>query len=340
LPATSRPAVEPRRSSPAELAGARRAPLPQRIEPQLATLVDRPPEGDHWLNEVKFDGYRMCCRIDNGKVRFISRTGNDWTLRLSNLVEPARSLPAKTAMLDGEVVVLDAKGISRFQLLQNAFRKGSGQFVFYAFDLMHLDGRDLTHVPLLERKAALAELIAALPKRSRIRYSEHVDGMGLELYKHVCEAQIEGMIAKRGDAPYTPGRSDTWLKVKCRLGQELVVGGFTEPAGSRHGFGSLLLGYYRAPGQLVFAGRVGTGFDARLLSELRTRLDKLEQADSPFEGFPRSSRAKGIHWVRPVMVVQVEFANWTDDGLVRQASFVGVRDDKRAKKIKREVPAG
>jgi bifunctional non-homologous end joining protein LigD len=333
------------RSSLAKLPGARRAALPKRFVAQLATAVSEAPEGNDWLHELKFDGYRMFCRLQRRAVRFISRTGQDWTARLEGLVSAASQLPAREALLDGEVVVLDSHGVSSFQALQNAFSGQSrGRFVYFAFDLLHLDGYDLTAVALEKRKEVLESLLRAAPASSKqFRFSEHIVGSGGEFFKQVCASRLEGMISKRRDAPYYPGRSRSWVKTKCREGQEFVIGGFTKPGGSRIGFGSLLLGYYRANdksdgGKFVYAGRVGTGFNQLLLAELLQRLKALEQSKSPFVNFASRRTLRGVHWVRPELVAQVEFSNWTHEGLLRQASFQGLREDKPAREVTREMP--
>jgi bifunctional non-homologous end joining protein LigD len=312
---------------------------------QLATAVSEAPEGNDWLHELKFDGYRMFCRLQRRAVRFISRTGQDWTARLEGLVSAASQLPAREALLDGEVVVLDSHGVSSFQALQNAFSGQSrGRFVYFAFDLLHLDGYDLTAVALEKRKEVLESLLRAAPASSKqFRFSEHIVGSGGEFFKQVCASRLEGMISKRRDAPYYPGRSRSWVKTKCREGQEFVIGGFTKPGGSRIGFGSLLLGYYRANdksdgGKFVYAGRVGTGFNQLLLAELLQRLKALEQSKSPFVNFASRRTLRGVHWVRPELVAQVEFSNWTHEGLLRQASFQGLREDKPAREVTREMP--
>jgi bifunctional non-homologous end joining protein LigD len=323
----------------AKLAGARRRPLPKRIEAQLATLVKEPPTGENWLHEQKFDGYRMLCRIEDGRVRFTSRNQQDWTGRLESLVPTIQKLPLRQAILDGEVAVLDSHGVSSFQALQNAFgERRTGQLLYFVFDLVHLDGYDLTAVTLEERKAVLKRLIDALQRGAHIRFSEHMEGTGPKLRKKMCDLGLEGMISKRRDAPYVAGRTLTWLKSKCRLEQEFVIAGFTPPEGARVGFGSLLLGYYRPDGKLAYAGRVGTGFNAKLLSDLLARLKKIEQKKPPFAEISHRSWLRAVHWVQPKLVAQVEFSNWTDEGLVRQAAFRGLREDKPPREVKRESP--
>jgi len=322
--------------NPGKLPGARKAPLPPMVRPQLATLVPYPPSGDGWLHEIKFDGYRAICRIDDGKARFFTREGKDWTERFGKLPDAAANLPLKNGILDGEIVVLLPDGRSSFQALQNALGTGREQPVYFAFDLLYLNDFDLTATPLLERKKALSSLLrnpAAL-----VRYSDHFVGEGAELCHKVCKYALEGIVSKRAGSPYTPGRNRNWLKTKCLNSQEFIIGGFTEPAGSRTGFGSLLLGL-RDGSAVRYSGRVGTGYTAETLKELRSRLDSLEQSKPPFSNPPAGPAARGVHWVKPELVAQVEFTGWTRDGMLRHPSFQGLREDKPASSIRRETPA-
>ncbi|HVX60486.1 MAG TPA: DNA ligase D, partial [Pirellulales bacterium] len=315
----------------------RKAELPKSYELQLASLSDGPPEGDRWLHEIKFDGYRLLCRLSRGRARFITRGRQDWTDRFPGLSKAAAGLDVKSAVLDGEAVALLPNGVSSFQTLQNAFRgESAAPIVYYAFDLLYLDGRDLRTMPLEERKERLAALLKDVDPEGALRYSEHISGQGPEFFRQACERGLEGMISTRRDRPYQGGRGVDWIKTKCVQHAEFVIGGFTEPAGSRAGFGSLLLGYHDNGGALVYAGRVGTGFNARVLHDLRRRLDALEQRRSPFKDAAR--RSIRAHWVSPQLVAQVEFANWTNDGLLRQPSFQGLREDKAAVEVTREVP--
>jgi bifunctional non-homologous end joining protein LigD len=325
----------------AKSAGAKKRPFPRTLAAQLATAVTDPPEGNEWLHELKLDGYRMFCRVRAGKVKFISRNHHDWTARLKPLVEPASLLRVKDALLDGEVVILDEHGISSFQLLQKAFRGESRRpFIYYVFDLLHWNGYDIASLPLETRKALLEKLIAAsFEATASIRFSEHLIGPGAEFRKQACKMQLEGIVSKRRDTPYTPGRGYDWVKSKCRLEQEVVIGGFTKPAGSRVGFGSLLVGHYRNDGKLAYAGRVGTGFSARLLRQLTARLKQLQQQRSPFVNLPYGVSTRGVTWVKPTLVAQVQFNNWTDDNLLRQAAFLGLREDKAAREVRREIPS-
>jgi bifunctional non-homologous end joining protein LigD len=317
----------------------RRAPLPATAKVELATLVDAAPQGEDWLHEIKFDGYRMLCRVEGGKVRFISRNGLDWTGKLPELAQATAELPVKNAMLDGEVVSLKADGTSSFQTLQNGFERGAtGDLVYYAFDILHIDGRDVTRVPLEERKEILRSVISK-SHHDTIRYSDYLQGAGQEIIKEACHLQLEGIIAKRRGSIYRPGRGLDWLKVKCLKREEFVVGGFTKPSGGRSHFGALLLGYYDHGNTFTYAGRVGTGFNDETLASLHKTLSKLVQTTSPFAN--RSSgdgQAKDVQWVKPSLVVEVKFANWTDQRLLRHSSFQGLREDKPARDVIHEKP--
>ncbi len=264
-----------------KLPGAKRRPMPSKPKAELALLVQEPPPTDAWLHEIKFDGYRMFGCFQKGKVRFISRSGQDWTHRMGSLAEVMAKLPVDSAVIDGEVVVLDAKGVSQFQLLQNAMgnegQKSRGApLLYYAFDLIYLNNLDLTGVPLEARKKQLESLLKQAKLGSRVQLSEHVVGNGRQFYKQAAEAQLEGIISKKRGSLYVAGRSSDWQKSKCRRTEEFVIGGYTKPEGTRVGFGALLLGFFRGDGKLIYAGRVGTGFSTKFLRELAARLKKLE----------------------------------------------------------------
>jgi bifunctional non-homologous end joining protein LigD len=328
-------------ASPGEVPGAVAADfhsVVKRVRPQLATLAAEAPAGDQWLHEIKFDGYRMICRKDGAKVQLFSRNENDWTARFGPLVESLRELPFEQAILDGEVCALAAGGKSDFQELQNAMKEGRARrMVYYAFDVLYADGFDLTKAELLKRKEFLEANLPA--RRKMVVYSKHVIGKGPAYFKEACKLGLEGIICKRADRPYYMGRSADWLKVKCIKREEFVIGGFTDPAGSRVGFGSLLVGYYDKRGQLTYAGRVGTGFDTRSLRELTEKLEKIEQPKSPFHDLTtRTAEARHAHWVRPQLVGQVEFTEWTADGRLRHPSFQGLREDKPADEVVRDRP--
>jgi bifunctional non-homologous end joining protein LigD len=315
--------------------GAVKARQPDWIAPQLATLVDEMPSDEHWLHEIKFDGYRLLCRVKNGEARLFTRKANDWTPKLSAQAEAVARLGFKEAWLDGEAVVLTEQGRSSFQALQNAFDSHfTGTIVYCVFDLMYLNGYDLRSTPLIERKRLLASLLGRTSD-PHLRYSDHIIGDNLASLEEACRQGLEGLIVKRTDAPYRSGRGRSWLKVKCEQRQEFVIGGFTEPAGSRQGFGALLVGYYEER-QLRYAGKVGTGFSDRLLKTLHRTLAGLELPTPPFVNPPRGHEAKGAHWVRPTLVAEIRFAEWTKEGILRQPSFQGLRADKPAMEIGRE----
>jgi len=321
----------------AGIEGAKRAALPKTLSPTLATLVDEPPQGEDWIHEVKYDGYRILARLQNGKVRLMSRNGKDWTERFAHVASAVKKLKAKSAWLDGEVCAVDAKGRSSFQGLQNALSgSGTGGLVYFVFDLPYLDAYDLRGAALSERKRLLQPLLerAGLP----LQYSPDVRGSGSEVYRQACGMSLEGIVSKRADSTYaTALRTRNWVKVKCSLRQEMVIGGFTDPQGSRSGFGALLLGVHEN-GKLRYAGKVGTGFDDKLLVDMRAKLDKLETDTAPFTNPPRGFEAKGAHWVKPTLVAEVRFTEWSEAGALRHPAFLGLRADKKAADVVREKP--
>lgn len=319
------------------ISGAKTASLPRFVAPQLATLVASPPSGDAWLHEMKFDGYRILCRIDRGRVTLSSRNAKDWTARFPQVAEAAAGLPVRQAYLDGEVAMLLPNGTTSFQSLQNATTTGAaGQVVYFVFDLLHLDGQDLTGASLAARKAALGRLFGRR-RSGALRYSDHVAGHGDAFFRQACRRSLEGIVSKRGDAPYESGRGRGWLKVKCIQEQEFVIGGFTEPRGSRAGLGALLVGVHDGSGRLAYAGRVGTGFTEASARSLRERLDRLRAPRSPFLG--RVPGAADALWVKPALVGQVAFTEWTADGRLRHPAFKGLREDKPTADVVRERPA-
>ncbi|MGF6920846.1 DNA ligase D [Paraburkholderia sp. 40] len=323
--------------------GAVAADLPASLKPELATLVDSAPPGDDWLYEIKFDGYRVLARIDHaskakgGAVSVFTRNGNDWTAKFSKQIEALAALGMQSAWLDGEAVVLDERDVPNFQLLQNAFDAHRPQdIVIYLFDLPFLNGYDLRDVPLEQRRAILRALLEGVDDRV-LRFSNDFAFSADELLKSACDMALEGIIGKRRDSSYVSGRSPSWIKLKCRRRQEFVIGGYSEPGGSRAAFGALLLGVYDADGRLQYAGRVGTGFDAALLRSVKQALDAHASKRMPFASTPRERSRTPVHWVEPVLVAECNFAEWTGDGIVRQASFVSLRDDKPARQIVRET---
>jgi DNA ligase D len=304
------------------------------VEPQLAQLVDAPPEGENWIHEIKLDGYRIQAHVNHGDVKLMTRTGLDWTDKFPALIAPLQELDVEDAILDGEVVILDDKGHSNFGHLQNAIKeRNAHNMYYYLFDCLHLNGKDLRNKELRERKEALEEMIPS--GKSRLRFSEHFDGHGDKLLKEMCRLKLEGIISKRGDSHYVSGRKGTWQKSKCTAEQEFVIGGYTEGTGSRAHMGALLLGVYEGK-KLRFVGKCGTGFDVKTLNSVLARLKKLEQDETPFS--VKSPRERGIHWVKPVLSAEVTFAQWTNDGHLRIPVFKGLREDKPAKKIVEEVP--
>jgi bifunctional non-homologous end joining protein LigD len=328
-------AAAARAVNPAEIPGARKAPLPRFVKPQLATLVDEAPAGDDWLHELKFDGYRILCRLQGGKARLLSRSGKDWTEHFEPVARAAEQVGAGEALLDGEVAVLLADGTTSFNALQNASTTPSGaRLTYFLFDLLHLDGYDLTRAPLERRKEALRPLLPPAAAGT-LRFSDHVVGSGREFHERACRMKLEGIVSKRRDAPYEAARSRTWLKVKCVHEQEFVIGGFTDPEGSRAGIGALLLGVYDGD-RLDFAGKVGTGFTDKSARTLRQSLEAIQRKASPFAAkIPGTARA---HWVEPERVAQVAFSEWTSDGKLRHPSFKGLREDKPARQVVRERP--
>ncbi|HVB15596.1 MAG TPA: DNA ligase D [Stellaceae bacterium] len=313
--------------------GARKRPMPEHLAVQLATAADAAPEGEEWLHEIKYDGYRLLARIEGGAVRLTTRGGLDWTAKFPSLVRALAALPLDGALVDGELVALAADGTTSFGDLQDAIAHGdTAALVYFAFDLLYHDGADLTGAALEDRKAALAALVPD-DTTGIVRYSDHQQGRGPDFFRHAGRYYLEGIVSKRRDRPYRPGRSRDWLKIKCHKRDEFVVIGFTEPEGQRHGFGALLLGYYDDQGILHYAGRVGTGFDDAQLGELRQRLDALERP-APQIGLPKGASARGVHWTEPRLVAEVRYANRTVDGILRHAAFLGLRDDKEPEEVK------
>src|SRR5712671_867924 len=312
--------------------GARKRAMPGNITPQLATLVDKPPDGSEWLHEIKYDGYRLLARIEKGKTRLITRNGLDWTEKFPALARRMAALPAEAALVDGELVALAVDGTTSFADLQDRIATGrTDDLVFFAFDLLYRDGYDLTGAMLEDRKEALAEIVPR-DTAGMVRYSDHQLGRGLDFYRQACNYDLEGTIAKRRDKPYRPGRSPDWLKIKCLNRDEFVIVGFTDPERSRRGFGALLLGYYDPGGKLRYAGRVGTGFDTARLIELRSRFDAIERT-TPAVSLPKGVSKKGVHWTEPRIVAEIQYSRVTADAILRHASFQGLREDKNPEEV-------
>jgi bifunctional non-homologous end joining protein LigD len=320
---------------PAAVPGARRAALPAEVAPQLATLVPRVPEGDDWVHEIKFDGYRMLFRLEDGRARLLTRSGKDWTARFPSIAAAAAEIPARRALLDGELVVVGPDGRTSFQGLQGALSGDDPDSLrYYAFDLLHLGGWDLERATLLDRKAALRALLGA--GRGPVLYSDHVRGQGPDFYRAACARGLEGVVSKRASAPYLHRRTRDWLKTRCSAGQEMVIGGYVVHSADPDAVGALVLGVHDASGRLRYAGRVGTGFDAATRRDLKRRLDALARDDSPFAD-PVPGRREVV-FADPRLVGEVAFTEWTADGALRHPSFRGLREDKAAREVVREAP--
>jgi bifunctional non-homologous end joining protein LigD len=319
------------------VSGAVKKAMPKDFRPQLATLGTSVPQGDDWLHEMKFDGYRLLAIIEKGKVRLVTRNGNDWTHKFPTVAKAVSELKLESAILDGEVVSPDAEGLPNFQQLQNLLkRRDDSELVFYLFDVPYFAGFSLTETPLIERKELL-EKIVGKKSQGTIRYSEHIEGQGGDVLENACKLKMEGVVSKLRDSRYVQSRSPSWIKSKCTKRQELVIAGFTRPTGSRVGFGALLLGYYKDR-KLIYAGKVGTGFNGASLKQLHGELKKLSRKTSPFDQKLSRAESQGVTWVEPKLVSEIEFTEWTDEGLLRHPSFQSLRQDKPAKQIVREVP--
>jgi bifunctional non-homologous end joining protein LigD len=319
---------------------ARSAALPDFVSPSLATLHGKVPNAAGWVHEIKFDGYRIQARLDRSKVKLLTRKGLDWAARFPNVAADVAQLDAETALIDGEIVVQNDRGVSVFSMLQAALSHGDqDSFVYYVFDLLHLNGEDLTRLPLVERKAYLKELLDNSGDTGSIRYSEHFSEDGNVVLEQVRKMGLEGIVSKRADAPYRPGRTDSFMKVKCTDAQELVVAGYAPSTVAPKMIGALVTGYYR-DGKLIYSGRVGTGYTRTVAKDLWRRLHPLEIPKPPFDEIPPvEARARDVRWLKPETVIEAEVRGWASDNIVRQASFKGLREDKPAKEVVRELPA-
>lgn len=307
--------------------------LPDALQPQLATLVDSPPSGD-WRYEVKFDGYRILARIDGDDIRLFTRNGHDWSAKMPRQVEALKALGLDSAWLDGEMVVVDDNGVADFQALQNAFdTEHDERITYYLFDLPWLGGEDLRALPLQQRRATLARLLEGHASQV-IRYSADFKEPVASLLDSACRLELEGLIGKRADSPYVGRRSSDWVKLKCKQRQEFVIVGYTDPKGSRNGFGALLLALHdHGSGPLRYAGKVGTGFSAATLDSIHARLKPLQTDKSPLPKPPTGAEARGVHWLKPQLLAEVAYAQMTREGIVRHSVFHGLRDDKPATAI-------
>ena len=326
----AKPEAAPKASAP-------KAELPETLTPQLATLVDAPPSSpEDWLFEIKFDGYRILTRVDGADIRLVTRNGNDWTHKMRPLRDAIAKMKLPSGWYDGEIVVHDDDGRPDFGLLQNAFDEDHpGEMVYFIFDIPFHDGRDLREMPLEERRAIL-EKVMEKKATDTVRYSAALNATPQDMIAAACSMALEGIIGKRRDSAYTSRRGGSWIKLKCGQRQEFVIGGYTDPQGSRSGFGSLLLGTYDKDGKLQYAGNVGSGFNGASLKELKAKMDQLTADKNPF--VPNKEIDKRAHWLKPTLVAEVAFGEWTRSGSIRHSVFKGLRKDKKASAITRELP--
>ena len=303
------------------------------IPPCLARAIDAPPHGNDWIHEVKFDGYRIQAHLQGGRVRLLTRNGHDWTEKLGKVGDDLQTLSVRSAIIDGEAIVQDAAGVADFAALTSELKRGqSTRIVVMAFDLLHLDGADLRERPLLERKATLQRLLERTSMPDLLAYSDHITGAAAAILAKVCEIGAEGIVSKRADRPYRSGRGGDWVKVKCRIVDPFVIIGYVTNTAASEAVGSLVLGYYDGP-SLVYAGRVGTGFSARIAAQLWHALQPLVTTAPPLARKLDREQRLGVNWVSPRLVARIEYRAWTDDKILRHATFQGLRGDKAARAI-------
>ena len=320
----------------------RGSPLPRFIPPQLSQPVEKPPSGPRWLHEIKLDGFRMAARIDHGRAQLLTRTGLDWTDKYPSVIAALANLNVKTAYIDGELCGVNESGLPSFAHTQAATDGERGvRLVYYAFDLLHLEGWDVSDLQLIERKALLEPLLANKPD---LQFNAHETGDGELILKHAGKLGFEGVVSKTIDVPYAPGNRGLWRKAKRLNRQEFVILGWSDPEGTRPHLGALLLGYYTDDGKLIYAGRVGTGMPDKVLGDLRRRLEPLSRAKSPLDVPPPRRTRFGsplvlsrVHWVEPKLVAEITYLTWTADGLLRHTVYVGLREDKPAEQVRREA---